>query len=247
MTVTLAHIWRHPVKSHGREALPEVALEAGQTMPWDRTWAVAHEGARIDGTEWGPCANFSRGSKAPKLMAINCSLDEESETVTFSHPDLPTVTLHPEREAAQLIEWTRALMPEDRAQSARVVRVAGRGMTDTPFPSISIANSASHQAVASQVGQSLSQKRWRANLWLDGLEAWEEFEWLGKTLRIGEVEFSIKERITRCLATTANPDTGERDADTLAALKSWGHQDFGIYASVKTPGTIRIGDKAELV
>ncbi|SHE95389.1 hypothetical protein SAMN05444273_103251 [Litoreibacter ascidiaceicola] len=246
MTVTLAHIWRHPVKSHGREQLSEVSLNAGQTMPWDRTWAVAHEGARTDGNEWAPCANFSRGAKAPKLMAINCKLDEATEVVTLSHPDRETVSLHPERDAAQLVDWVRPLMPQDRAQSSHVVRVKDRGLTDTPFPSISIANIATHRAVEAKLDTSLSMQRWRANLWLDGLEAWDEFDWIGKILRIGEVEFAIEERITRCLATTANTETGERDADTLGALKSWGHQDFGIYGVVKNSGTIRHGDKAEL-
>lgn len=216
-------------------------------MPWDRAWAIAHEGARTDGTEWAPCANFSRGAKAPQLMAINCLLNEDSEIVTLSHPDRETVHLHPERDADKLMEWVRPLMPEDRAQSAQVMRVAERGMTDTPFPSISIANLATHRAVEENLSTMLSKERWRANLWLDGLDAWEEFNWIGKTLRIGEVEISIEERITRCLATTANPKTGERDADTLGALKTWNHQDFGIYGVVKTSGTIRNGDKAEII
>ncbi|WP_298258310.1 MOSC N-terminal beta barrel domain-containing protein [uncultured Litoreibacter sp.] len=247
MTVTLAHIWRHPVKSHGREELSEVALIEGQTMPWDRTWAVAHEGARTDGTEWARCANFSRGAKAPQLMAIDCKLDETSEALTLSHPNRETVTLHPERDAPQFMDWVRPLMPENRAQSTHVVRVEGRGMTDTPFPSLSIANIATHAAVEAQLDTKLSMQRWRANLWLDGLEAWDEFNWVGKTLRIGEVEFSIEERITRCLATTVNPETGERDSDTLGALKTWGHQDFGVYGVVKKSGAIRTGDKAQII
>lgn len=216
-------------------------------MPWDRTWAVAHEGARLTGDEWAPCANFSRGAKAPLLMAITSKLDEASEALTLSHPACETITLHPERDAQKFLDWVRPLMPEDRAQSARIVRITDRGFTDTPFASISIANLASLKAVEDQLGQPLSPDRWRANLWLDGLDAWDEFTWIGKTLRIGEVEFSIEERITRCLATTANPQTGERDADTLGALNHWGHKDFGVYGVVKTPGTIRAGDTAEIL
>ena len=216
-------------------------------MPWDRTWAIAHEGARTDGTEWAPCANFSRGAKASQLMAIECTLDEATEALTLTHPNCDTVTLHPERDVEQLIDWVRPLMPEERAQSNRVMRVKDRGMTDTAFASISITNMASHAAVEGKLGTPLSMQRWRSNLWLDGLEAWDEFNWIGKTLRIGEVEFNIEERITRCLATTVNTETGERDADTLGALKSWGHQDFGIYATVKNTGVIHAGDKAQII
>ena len=52
-------LYRHPVKSYGREALNSVMLHAGQSMPFDRRWAVAHEAAKTQGGEWARCANFS--------------------------------------------------------------------------------------------------------------------------------------------------------------------------------------------
>lgn len=247
MTAKLAHIWRHPIKSHGREALDQVSLIAGQTMPWDRCWAVAHEAARIDGSEWAPCANFSRGAKAPKLMAISARLNEADETITLTHPDRPKITLHPERDSDDLMAWVTPLMPTNRAQSSHVVRVPERGMTDTPFASISIANLASNAAVGETLGRDLDPIRWRANLWLDGLAPWEEMNWIGKSLRIGAAEIEIREQITRCLATTANPDTGARDADTLGVLDGFGHQEFGIYGTVTRAGTIQLGDPVELI
>lgn len=247
MTARVHQLWRHPIKSHGHEALQKAKLITGQTLPWDRTWAVAHEGAKTDGTAWAPCANFSRGAKAPGLMAIEATLDETTETITLRHPNRPDVTLHPERDADKLIEWVRPLMPEDRAQSTRVVRVPERGMTDTDFPSVSIANLASHAAVEAKCGNDLSTRRWRANIWLYGLAAWTEFDWIGKTLAIGEVRLEVQERITRCLATTANPETGARDADTLGVLKTWNHQDFGVYATVTQGGEIGLGDTARVL
>ena len=41
-----AHLWRHPIKGHGVEAVDAVTLAAGATMPWDRVWAIAHEAAQ---------------------------------------------------------------------------------------------------------------------------------------------------------------------------------------------------------
>ena len=73
-SATVAALWRHPIKSHGREALNRVTLRAGQTMPWDRVWAVAHEASTADGSAWVPCANFSGGSKAPGLMGMGSAL-----------------------------------------------------------------------------------------------------------------------------------------------------------------------------
>jgi hypothetical protein len=50
--------------------------------------------------------------------------------------------------------------------------------------------------------------------------------------------------IGRCRATGANPETGQQDADTMAALEGgFGHTDFGIYARVTRGGTVALGDE----
>ena len=248
MTVRLSHIWRHPIKSHGREALERVAVTAGKTLPWDRHWAVAHDMAKTDGSEWAPCANFSRGAKAPALMAINAQLDEAKSSITLTHPDRPDLTFQPDQDSAAFLDWVRPLMPEDRAQSARILSVVDRGMTDTPFPSISLGNLASLRALSAAMGQEIDPRRFRANLWVDGMDAWSEFELVGKDIRIGDVTFHVEERIERCLATTANPDTGKRDADTLTALETgWNHRDFGVYLTAKSSGQLATGGAREIL
>ncbi|NOD98537.1 MOSC domain-containing protein [Ruegeria sp. HKCCD6228] len=245
MSGTVSSLWRHPIKSHGREALSQVTLIPGQTMPGDRVWAVAHEAAKTDGSEWAPCFNFSRGSKAPQLMAISAEL--QGDRVTLRHPQRPDLSFAPDTEQEAFLDWVKPLMPADRAASARIVRIPGRGMTDSDFPSISLCNMASHRAVEQKLGQTLSIVRWRGNIWFEGLPLWDEFDWLGRDVRIGEAVLRVRERITRCMATTANPETGERDADTLRALNSWDHQDFGVYAEVVQGGEIRVNDEVQVL
>jgi len=244
----LAHIWRHPLKSHGREQLEQVFLTAGQTMPWDRKWAVAHDASKATDAEWSQCANFSRGSKAPQLMAITAKTDTQTGALTLSHPNRPDITFDPATDSPLFLEWVKPLMPENRAQSERFVCVPQRGMTDTPYPSISINNLASLSDLASKMDQDIDMRRWRGNLWVDGFDAWSEFDWIGKEVQIGDAVFEICDPIKRCLATTADPDTGERNADTLGALKThWGHQDFGVYAQVIRSGDIKLGDQVKVL
>lgn len=250
MSGTLSQIWRHPIKSHGREALEHVTVTAGATLPWDRCWAVAHEAAKTDGREWAPCANFSRGSKAPGLMAIEATLNETAESVSLTHPTQGTLTFKPgaDEDLPRFLEWVAPLMPEDRAQSARIVRVPGRGMTDTAFPSISLCGKASLRALGGKFGQPIDARRFRINFWIDGLGPWEEFEWIGREISIGDARFSVEERIERCMATTANPDTGIRDADILGALEEgWGHRDLGVQLLAVGSGNIALGDPVVLV
>lgn len=238
---------RYPLKSHGRESLEEVSLKAGYSMPFDRHWAVAHDASKADGSEWVPCANFSRVSKAPALMAITSHLDEATGLLTLSHPAKPDLTFDPDQDAATFIKWVSPLVPQNRALPDRIIKLAGRGFTDSDFPSVTLCNHASHRAVEQRMGRPLSIHRWRGNIWLENEAPWEEFDWLDRKLRIGECVLHIRERTDRCLATTANPETGQRDADTLSTLQHWGHQDFSVRAEVIEDGTIRIGDTLEVL
>ena len=240
-------LWRHPIKSHGREALTRVSLTEGRAMPYDRIWAIAHDAAKVDGTGWAACQNFNRGAQSPRLMAITATLDEATETLTLSHPDQPDVTVHPDEDSARLLDWVRPLADPERAQPNKVFRLDHRAFTDTPFASVSLCNTASHAAIEGLAQSPLQQQRWRGNIWFEGATAWQEFGWLGRDLRLGTAVLRVEERITRCKATTANTDTGVRDVDTLKALNTLGHQDFGIYATVIQSGDVALGDQLELI
>ena len=245
--ISVTQLFRHPLKSHGREELGEVFLTAGQPVPWDRVWAIAHDRSKADGTKWVACANFSIGSKAPALMAINARWDETAQILTLSHPGRPDLAFNPDRDQDIFLKWVRPLVPENRALPARILRLSGRGFTDTPYPSVSLCNMASHRTVAAKAGASLSVQRWRGNIWFDAEDPWTEFEWLGKDVAIGGAVLRIRERIVRCRATMASPKTGERDIDTLKILNTWDHQDFGVYAEVIQSGPVAINDPVEVL
>lgn len=247
MTGRLAQIFRHPLKGHGREALASVRLLAGQCLPWDRHWAVAHEAARLV-PGWNRCANFARGAKAPQLMAITSELDEASGVLTLRHPERGEIRFRPDapEDLARFLEWVLPLNPPERAQPVSIFS-AGRGLTDSPEPTISILNPASLAELSAKMGQALSQDRFRGNLWIEGAEAWAEFGWIGREIQIGGARLKITQRITRCSATTVDPETGRVTAPTLQALQeNYGHQDFGIYAEVVESGPIALGDEWRL-
>ena len=243
MTARVDRIFRHPIKGHSRETILGVALETGKSMPWDRVWAVAHEASEMSGENWEPSRNFSRGSKAPGLMGISSQLDEEREIITLRHPEREDISIHPERDSQRFLEWAGPLVPTNRAQSARVVRPRDRGMSDTDYASVSIGSLSSLKALEEKMGTPLGPERFRMNFWVEGLAPWEEFEWVGKRIRIGTAELEVREPTIRCNATKANPATGKIDADTLGALEDgWGHQHFGVYAVVVSDGTVQVRD-----
>ncbi len=252
MNAFVTDIWRHPIKAHGREALAHILLSKGRTMPWDRRWAVAHELTTFDfkNPEWVHCTNFSRAAHAPQLQAIEARCDLHRGTVTLSHPKLKDLTIDPnnESDANTFIQWVLPISPHNRALPTRIVRAPKVGMTDTDFPSISLVNQASNTAVGAQLGAEISPTRWRPNFVMDGLEPWVERTWIGKRIKIGHAEIEVRENIKRCMATTVSPTTGQKDADTLGALKTLnGNREFGIYGVVTKTGDVRQGDIIEVL
>ncbi|MGR3493429.1 MAG: MOSC domain-containing protein [Shimia sp.] len=238
----VAHLFRHPIKSHGAEEVGETTLTPGEAMPWDRHWALSEEGADVTDGEWASCRNFSRAAKSPALMAISCERHDDG-TLTLRHPDRPALSFDPAEGGDMLRDWATPLVAEGRPAPDRLIEVGARGMTDSPFPSLSILGLSSLRALSQKVGQTLSPLRFRGNVWLDDTGPWEEFEWIGRRLQIGDATLEVAERIARCRATEANPDTGRRDAGTLTALRDgWGHTDFGVYAFVVKGGRIAAGD-----
>lgn len=182
-------------------------------------------------------------------MAVTCRVDGPTgaEVIHFSHPDQPDISVSPGTDPTAFFDWIAPIYPDSRAKPAALVASPPEGMSDAPFASISILNASSLRALGQKLVQTLDTRRFRGNLWIEGLAPWEEFDLVGKTISIGDTRLDVIERITRCRATEANPETGKRDANTLRALEDgWGHQDFGVYTMVRQGGQIKAGDTVAL-
>jgi uncharacterized protein YcbX len=241
----LASIWRHPIKAHGREALAEATLAPGACLPGDRAWALAHDATRFDPEfpAWTPCASFQRGARTPALMAIEARWDEAAGLLTLTHPDLAPLTFDPETEGDRFVAWVLPISPEGMFAPRALVAAPGRGMTDSPFASVSVKSVSSLRDLSARMGRELSPHRFRGNLWVEGWEPWAEEGLVGRRLRVGEAVLEVRERVGRCRATHADPATGRHDADVLPALLGTrGETVFGLYAVVAEGGRVRAGD-----
>ena len=246
-TARLAHICRHPIKSAGFEEIETAELVVGQPMPFDRLWAIAHEGAGLPALApgWEPKMRFLRGAAEGGLQAIAARLDPVLQTITLTHPARPALeNASLLRDGARIVDWIAPLWPATRPAPSHLTRRAdGGALSDTPDPFVAVLSLSSSRDLGARMGRDLSIHRWRGNLWVDGWAPWAEFDLIGKRLTIGAAELEVVEPITRCQATMANPMTGETDADTLSALETgFGHRDFGVYARVLRGGRVARGD-----
>jgi len=103
-------------------------------------------------------------------------------------------------------------------------------------------------AEAGEPGE-IDHRRFRMTFGVDGIGPHEEDDWIGREVEVGEAMLRVHERVGRCAATTRDPEAGEVDLKTLHHIRSYrDHVEceegipFGVYASVKRPGTVKLGD-----
>ncbi len=239
-TGRLARIYRHPVKGIGSEALEAATLSPEGALAGDRAWALL-TAAAPDCDAWQPRRNFLQVASGPGLAAVTARSD--GDAIVLSHPDRPDFSLTGLADGPPLGDWLAPLWPAERPAPARLVRAPGHGMTDMPDPFVSLGNLSSLRALSQRAGRDLDPRRFRINLWIDGLAPWEEFDLIGTSLALGPATLAIAERIGRCRAPEADPATGRRDADICRVLDAgWGHTDFGVYCRVTGGATVRLGD-----
>lgn len=195
----------------------------------------------------------------PRLVQIRPAYDLASGVLTLRFPDGTSVSGVPADEAhvsarihrrtvdATVVgaEFGRALS-EFAGQPVRLARARPGDAFDT-MP-LTICSRASLARLGEIAGASVDERRFRQNVWISGVAPHEEDTWIGGDVRIGGAVVRAVMPDSRCVMTTQNPDSGERDLDTLRFLASYRRTDendvnFGVHTQVVTPGEVAIGDE----
>jgi uncharacterized protein YcbX len=245
-------IYRYPVKGLTPEQLPRVALQPGQTLPADRSFAIENGPSGFDPAEpkWMSKAYFLMLQRDEWLAGLRTHFDDASNVLTIRHNG--SVAVQGDLETAPgrtAIEQFFAINFAGEIKGPPKI-LAGRGhsFSDLASKVVSIINLASLQAIEDIVGQKVAPLRFRANLYVRGWPAWHEFDLLGRTLVIGGARLKVVKRIKRCAAINVDPDTAARDLEIPHTLmRTYGHGDCGVYAEVVAGGEVAEGDEVRSV
>ena len=247
--ITVTNICRHPVKSLTAEALLEAQLVPGRAIPNDRRFGLLLGSTPAAGaaTEWMPKTKFLALVRNAKLAALETQFDDETDVLTVLRGGKQVACGKLTDRIGRIgIEVFFAAYMGDEAKGRPKLVEAGDGhvLSDHKSPVISILNLASVKDLERVTQKPVDPLRFRANLWLDELEAWRELDWVGRDVKIGNVSLNVTQRINRCAATSVNPQTAERDINVVKSLqRGFGHIDMGVFARVATNGAICQGDE----
>ena len=139
--------------------------------------------------------------------------------------------------------WSEALS-EFAGEHVRLARVADDRGGWSGFP-VSLIGTASIDALG--LGP-IDPRRFRMLVEFAGGAPFAEDAWVGRDVRVGGAVVRVVEECVRCAVTTVDPDTGERDVDSLRAMiAAKGEPNLGVYCEVIEPGPIRVGDAVAAV
>ena len=253
-------LWRYPVKSMRGQEL-ESAFAGFTGIYGDRIYAFLDTAARADFPYltarekeqmllYRPSfRDAERASKpdhqhhgdalAPGLTPLNAPSSElmvdvqtpEGGSFAIDDPELTQLLcegLH-ERHHLRLMRSQRAL---------------------TDCHPISLFSTQTAQQIGTDIGVTLDERRFRANIYLDlnSRQGFGEDQLVGRSVRIGaKAVLAVLDRDTRCKIITLDPDTAEPNPEVMKRVaRSYGGK-AGVYAAVMVEGTVCAGDEVCLL
>jgi GntR family transcriptional regulator/MocR family aminotransferase len=246
VTPVLAGLYRYPVKGLSAQAVDAALFEAGRPMAMDRVFALIRPGTPLDpeAPRWAKKGMFIMLMLEEVLARVRTHLDVATLrfTVADKGSEVLSVDLGDVQGRREAEAFFRALVPTLNAEP-RLVRSPDGHFMDKPDNVVSLINLATVRSLEASWGYPIDPMRFRANFYIDGLEPWAEFAWIGREIAIGGATFRVDRRNGRCSATNVDPETGARDLDIPGALRAaFGHKDLGVYLIATTSGAVAKGE-----
>lgn len=250
----LVRIVRYPIKGLSGIDAEYADLHPGRGLRHDRSLAIERGSIPVASPQgWNPRETYFHVAKDEQIVHLETGIrDAES--------DSPVLTLGTRGGRSVDVRLGGSEFDLDRRAADALLRDAlpagplgapalsrtGVHLWDWPQAHLSIINLATVRALGDAVGSDVDGRRFRGNLYLDGLDPWEELSFLGQRIRLGSAVLEVFQPTDRCRATTIDPETAESNLNVPALLASrFGHMYCGVYARVIERGRITAGDRID--
>ena len=253
MSFFVAKLYRYPVKGLSAEPLTAAEVRPGAGIRYDRAFGLALSTAQYDPAEpqWMSKRHFVTLAAHERLAALHARYDESSGTLTVHRggKQVARGAVATPIGRAMLEEFFRAYLKNEIAGAPKLIgSPSGAMFFDHAEPGLSLISLATIADLERIAGRPVDPLRFRANVYLSGVPAWAEFDWIDKEISLGTARLKVIERITRCAAVNVDPETGARDMTIPQDLQRvFGHAECGVLAVITSPGEVALGDAAAVV
>lgn len=248
----IASLYRHPVKGLSPQPVDFADLEAEGYFPGDRLFALENGPSGFDPAkpEHQPKIKFLMLMRNAALAGLATHYDDATGVLVIAREgrregrEVVRGDLRAAEGRVRIEDFLTGFLGDEIRGPVRLL-AAPRGFrfTDSKSGFVSLVNLASVREIEKAAGAPVDPLRFRANVYLEGLDAWAETGLVGKTLQNGEVRLEVLKMTDRCAATGVAPGVGIRDLDVVQTLRrTWDHIDCGVYARILRGGRLAVGD-----
>ena len=249
-------IIRYPIKGLSGENLKKVTLEKNQVLPGDREFAFSRSNVIYD--ENNPIylrkTNFLALVKEEKLAKLKTKFDPKTREIFIKLDNqlvINEILLKEENinKVETFFQNYLNLGVDNKPKLIQGIKVEKNNnlthsFSDIPDKAVSIINLNTINELEKKLAKNIAPSRFRANFFIDQGNPWEEFNWIGKKISIGECVLEVFKKTQRCAATNVNPKSAIRDINIPNEINThYGHLDLGVYARVIKTGLVSISDK----
>ncbi len=257
LPIAVRRLFHYPVKGLSPQELSEVKLEAGKGFPFDRIYAIARHNSGYDPAAYKPLpkTNFIVLVREERLAGLKTHFDPATHILQIRESGRTVLDENlGSEEGRRRTALFFAGMFDLHGERQPAVAVGGDNrFTDISVHSeammnaISIINLNSIRDLETRTGAKIDPLRFRANMYIDGLPAYQELDLPGQEVIAGTARLRIVCRTKRCAATDVNPETAARDLTLPRMLMDQlGHSDMGVYAEVIEGGVASAGTPVRL-
>ena len=174
--------------------------------------------------------NFLTLKNSPVLNKYNFIYENSKLTLTSNNKDIISISADNPNErlllSNKLMELENSLPQPISLLKNKDYPFYDTSHSNKVFNSMSLINLNSIKDFEKKINEKIQIQRFRANFYVDGIEAWEERNWVGKIIKINNIAFKVEKNIPRCVAINLKPKTDDRSLNLLQSLKkSYNHFD----------------------
>ena len=272
---TVGELWRYPVKSMLGSQVPEV-LVTDHGCLGDRAWALRDVAsgriasakrfprllafratyaveptpqergrARIDTPDGRSISADDPAASAIISEILGHELRLESQPHADEKTGIDRRTVFGDVPVSEMKpDWTPDTMPD-------YFQLKSGSFLEIGAVFVLTSGTVAHLGRLQGAAEPADRRRFRPNLYLDtgpGSERFVEDEWAGRTLRVGDdLVLTDFAPTLWCVTSTLAQEELPRDLSVLRTAAQHHHGCLGVYASVRSPGRVRVGDPVRLL
>ena len=261
MSINISSIHYCPVKSISFQDIEKCKIGRNSGIVGDRIFAFSQnldlEQSKL--FEKNPDERRGKWNKiltlknTPVLNKYNFSYQDNKLTLILDRKKIITININDVKERKdltnKLIELESSLKKDIQLMKNEEYPFYDTSISNKSElrNSISLLNINSIKDFEYKIDRKIETSIFRGNLYFDGVDAWQERNWIGKMIKINNVLFKVEKNIPRCVAINLKPKSDDNSFNLLKILKqTYNHYEMGIYLTPLEDGEINLFDKIEI-